>query len=87
VVLARVHVLTEGRIPLIGIGGIDSGAAPIRQDRGWRRLAAALHRPRLPRPRPARRIKRDLVAYATAIASSVSPTAPAARPKPGLPSR
>jgi dihydroorotate dehydrogenase len=29
VVLARVHVLTGGRIPLIGIGGIDSGATAI----------------------------------------------------------
>jgi dihydroorotate dehydrogenase len=27
--LARVHVLTRGRVPLIGIGGIDSGAAAI----------------------------------------------------------
>jgi dihydroorotate dehydrogenase len=27
--LARVHLLTGGRIPLIGIGGIDSGAAAI----------------------------------------------------------
>jgi dihydroorotate dehydrogenase len=29
VMLARVHRLTQGRIPLIGIGGIDSGAAAI----------------------------------------------------------
>ena len=29
VFLARVHVLTGGRIPLIGIGGIDSGATAI----------------------------------------------------------
>ena len=29
VVLARVHALTGGRIPLIGIGGIDSGATAI----------------------------------------------------------
>lgn len=29
VMLARVHQLTEGRIPLIGIGGIDSGPAAI----------------------------------------------------------
>ncbi len=29
VVLARVHVLTGGRIPLIGIGGINSGATAI----------------------------------------------------------
>jgi dihydroorotate dehydrogenase len=27
--LARVYLLTEGRIPLIGIGGVDSGAAAI----------------------------------------------------------
>jgi dihydroorotate dehydrogenase len=29
VMLARVYRLTEGRIPLIGIGGIDSGATAI----------------------------------------------------------
>ena len=29
VMLARVYRLTQGRIPLIGIGGIDSGAAAI----------------------------------------------------------
>jgi dihydroorotate dehydrogenase len=29
VVLARVHVLTGGRVPLIGIGGIDSGTTAI----------------------------------------------------------
>jgi dihydroorotate dehydrogenase len=27
--LARIYLLTGGRIPLIGIGGIDSGAAAI----------------------------------------------------------
>ena len=44
VVLARVHVLTGGRIPLIGIGGIDSGRSRHRQDRGRRHAAAALYR-------------------------------------------
>lgn len=29
VMLARVHMATEGRIPLIGIGGIDSGASAL----------------------------------------------------------
>jgi dihydroorotate dehydrogenase len=29
VMLARVHQLTQGRVPLIGIGGIDSGATAI----------------------------------------------------------
>jgi dihydroorotate dehydrogenase len=27
--LARVYRLTEGRLPLIGVGGIDSGAAAV----------------------------------------------------------
>ena len=47
VVLARVHVLTGGRIPLIGIGGIDSGADRHRQARSRRHAAAALYGPRL----------------------------------------
>ena len=47
VMLARVYRLTQGRVPLIGIGGIDSGADGHRQDRGRRHAAAALHRARL----------------------------------------
>ena len=47
VVLARVHGLTGGRIPLIGIGGIDSGADGHRQARSRRHAAAALYGSRL----------------------------------------
>ena len=64
VVLARVHVLTEGRIPLIGIGGIDSGAAAIAKIEAGASLlqlytGLVFHGPGL-----LARIKRDLVAYA-----------------------
>jgi dihydroorotate dehydrogenase len=64
VVLARVHVLTEGRIPLIGIGGIDSGAAAIAKIEAGASLlqlytGLVFHGPGL-----LARIKQDLVAYA-----------------------
>jgi dihydroorotate dehydrogenase len=64
VVLARVHVLTEGRIPLIGIGGIDSGGAAIAKIEAGASLlqlytGLVFHGPGL-----LARIKRDLVAYA-----------------------
>jgi len=63
-VLARVHVLTQGRIPLIGIGGIDSGAAAIAKIEAGASLlqlytGLVFHGPGL-----LARIKRDLVAYA-----------------------
>jgi dihydroorotate dehydrogenase len=32
-VLARVHLLTGGRVPLIGVGGIDSGEAALAKIR------------------------------------------------------
>ena len=47
VVLARVHVLTGGRIPLIGIGGINSGRDGHRQAGSRRHAAAALYGSRL----------------------------------------
>jgi dihydroorotate dehydrogenase len=64
VVLARVRVLTGGRIPLIGIGGIDSGAAAIAKIEAGATLlqlytGLVFHGPGL-----LARIKRDLVAYA-----------------------
>ena len=64
VVLARVHVLTQGRIPLIGIGGIDSGAAAIAKIEAGASLlqlytGLVFHGPGL-----LARIKHDLVAYA-----------------------
>jgi len=31
--LARVYILTEGKLPLIGVGGIDSGAAAVAKVR------------------------------------------------------
>jgi dihydroorotate dehydrogenase len=64
VVLARVHVLTAGRIPLVGIGGIDSGAAAIAKIEAGASLlqlytGLVFHGPGL-----LARIKRDLIAYA-----------------------
>jgi dihydroorotate dehydrogenase len=64
VVLARVRLLTDGRIPLIGIGGIDSGAAAIAKIEAGASLlqlytGLVFHGPGL-----LARIKRDLVAHA-----------------------
>ena len=64
VMLARVRLLTEGRIPLIGIGGIDSGAAAIAKIEAGASLlqlytGLVFHGPGL-----LARIKRDLAAYA-----------------------
>jgi dihydroorotate dehydrogenase len=64
VVLARVRLLTEGRIQLIGVGGIDSGAAAIAKIEAGASLlqlytGLVFHGPGL-----LARIKRDLVAYA-----------------------
>ena len=53
--LARVYKLTEGKLPLIGVGGIDSGACGRRQDQGRRFAAAALYRPRVRRAEAHRR--------------------------------
>jgi dihydroorotate dehydrogenase len=63
VVLARVRLLTDGRIPLIGIGGIDSGAAAIAKIEAGASLlqlytGLVFHGPGL-----LARIKRDLVAH------------------------
>ena len=45
--LARVYTLTGGKLPLIGVGGINSGATALDQDRGRRLALAALYRTRL----------------------------------------
>ena len=76
-------LLTEGRIPLIGIGGIDSGAAAIAKIEAGATLlqlytGLVFHGPGL-----LARIKRDLVAYAERHSSRASPTPPAARPSLG----
>ena len=64
VVLARVHELVRGRVALIGIGGIDAGAAAIAKIEAGASLlqlytGLVFHGPGL-----LARIKRDLVAYA-----------------------
>jgi dihydroorotate dehydrogenase len=64
VVLARVHVLTQGRIPLIGIGGIDSGAAAIAKIEAGASLLQLYTGLVFHGPGVLARIKHDLVAYA-----------------------
>ncbi|MET0192901.1 MAG: quinone-dependent dihydroorotate dehydrogenase [Hyphomicrobiaceae bacterium] len=64
VVLARVHVMTHGRIPLIGIGGIDSGAAAIAKIEAGASLLQLYTGLVFHGPGVLARIKHDLVAYA-----------------------
>jgi dihydroorotate dehydrogenase len=64
VVLARVHVLTQGRIPLIGIGGIDSGAAAIAKIEAGANLLQLYTGLVFHGAGVLARIKHDLVAYA-----------------------
>ena len=52
VVLAKLHAMTEGRLPLIGVGGVEHARAGLRQNPRRRLGRPVLHRPRLPRPRP-----------------------------------
>jgi dihydroorotate dehydrogenase len=63
VMLARVHGLTRGRIPLIGIGGIDSGAAAIAKIEAGATLLQLYTGLVFEGPGLLARIKRDLVAY------------------------
>jgi dihydroorotate dehydrogenase len=63
VVLARVYRLTGGRIPLIGIGGIDSGAAAIAKLEAGATLLQLYTGLVYEGPGLLARIKRDLVAY------------------------
>jgi dihydroorotate dehydrogenase len=63
VMLARVHVLTQGRVPLIGIGGIDSGAAAIAKIEAGATLVQLYTGLVYEGPGLIARIKRDLSAY------------------------
>jgi len=62
--LARVYQLTQGRIPLIGIGGIDSGAAAIAKIEAGATLLQLYTALVFEGPGLVARIKRDLVRYA-----------------------
>ena len=64
VMLARVHRLTQGRIPLVGIGGIDSGAAAIAKIEAGATLLQLYTGLVFEGPGLIARIKRDLVLYA-----------------------
>jgi dihydroorotate dehydrogenase len=61
--LARVHVLTQGRMPLIGIGGIDSGAAAIAKLEAGATLLQLYTGLVYQGPGLIARIKRDLSAH------------------------
>jgi dihydroorotate dehydrogenase len=61
--LARVHVLAGGRVPLIGIGGIDSGAAAIAKIEAGATLLQLYTGLVYEGPGLIARIKRDLSAY------------------------
>jgi dihydroorotate dehydrogenase len=61
--LARVYQLTGGRIPLIGIGGIDSGAAAIDKIEAGATLLQLYTGLIYEGPGLLARIKRELVAY------------------------
>jgi dihydroorotate dehydrogenase len=63
VMLARMYLQTEGRIPLIGIGGIDSGAAAISKIEAGASLLQLYTGLVYQGPGLLGRIKRDLVAY------------------------
>ncbi len=63
VMLARVWRLTEGRIPLVGIGGIDSGAAAIAKIEAGATLLQLYTGLVFEGPGLIARIKRDLVRY------------------------
>jgi len=63
VMLARVYLLTGGRIPLIGIGGIDSGAAAIAKLEAGATLLQLYTGLIYEGPGLLARVKQDLVAY------------------------
>jgi dihydroorotate dehydrogenase len=66
VMLARLHRLTEGRVPLIGIAGIDSGAAAIAKIEAGATLLQLYTALVFEGPGLIARIKRDLAKYADA---------------------
>ena len=59
--LARVYQLTQGKLPLIGVGGIDSGEAALAKIEAGRHSAPALYRARVRRAGLIGRIKRALL--------------------------
>jgi dihydroorotate dehydrogenase len=61
--LARVRLLTGGRIPLIGVGGVDSGAAAIAKIEAGASLVQLYTGLIYEGPGLIARIKRDLAAY------------------------
>jgi dihydroorotate dehydrogenase len=63
VMLARVHRLTQGRIPLIGIGGVDSGAAVIAKLEAGASLVQLYTGLIFEGPGLLERIKRELLAH------------------------
>jgi dihydroorotate dehydrogenase len=66
VMLARVYRLTEGKIPLIGIGGVDSGPAAIAKIEAGATLLQLYTGLIFEGPNLIGRIKRDLAQYAEA---------------------
>src|SRR5262249_27082530 len=64
VMLARVYQLTEGKVPLIGIGGIDSGASAIAKLEAGATLLQLYTGLVFEGPGLVARIKRDLVRHA-----------------------
>ena len=85
VMLARVYRLTQGRIPLIGIGGIDSGAAAIAKIEAGATLLQLYTGLVFEGPGLIARIKRELVQYVEHSGSPASATPPAAAPRNGPP--
>ena len=69
--LAETYVRVEGAFPLIGVGGIDSGADGARQDQGRGVPRAALQRAGVPRPAAGRAIS-SLATLAAAIRGSTT---------------
>jgi dihydroorotate dehydrogenase len=61
--LARVHLLSGGRVPLIGIGGIDSGASAIAKIEAGATLLQLYTGLVYEGPGLIGRIKRELVGY------------------------
>jgi dihydroorotate dehydrogenase len=64
VMLARAYELTQGRVPLIGIGGIDSGSAAIAKIEAGASLLQLYTGLVFEGPGLIARIKRDMVRYA-----------------------
>ena len=83
VMLARVQRLTAGRIPLIGIGGIDSGAAAIAKLEAGATLLQLYTGLVYEGPSLLARIERDLMDMSSERSSPASPGPPGGAPKTG----